>query len=234
MDLNELKVYQFSNKTRMGNNGDGGYVFGVLEHGYDAYFSCGIANEESFTKDFLNTYSLPKDNCYAFDGTIADYPYHYTDKINFVKKNIGSESNESYTNLNEYSLPYNNIFMKMDIEGGEFSWLLSTSENILQKFKQIVIEYHGINDDSWNHHLFQKLDCIRKLNNTHYIIHAHGNNFSQKTNNIPDVLEITYVRKDYFLQNLELNKNPLPIPNIDFPNCNDYTDLDLNFFPFVN
>ena len=47
--------------------------------------------------------------------------------------------------------------------------------------------------------LSDKIKCLKKLNQTHYIMHVHGNNFSEIQNNIPDVLELTYVNKNYLL-----------------------------------
>jgi len=233
MDLNELIVYKFNNKIRLGNNFDGGYVIGELNGQYDAYFSCGIAEEESFTRDFLKTYLIDNKDTFAFDGTINNYPSNYSSTINFINKNINGHNIENNTNLINESFPYNNIFMKMDIEGGEYSWISQISENVLYKFKQIVIEFHGINDNSWNIDLNTKIICLNKLNKTHYIIHAHGNNHSTIKNNIPDVLELTFVRKDYFPYKPDLNSTKLPITNIDFPNkC--FPDYNLNFYPFVN
>ena len=46
--LNYLKVFQFYNKIRLGNNYDGGYVFGDIGNKYDCYISAGVSDEESF------------------------------------------------------------------------------------------------------------------------------------------------------------------------------------------
>jgi uncharacterized Rossmann fold enzyme len=86
----------------------------------------------------------------------------------------------------------------MDIEGGEYPWLLQIDETQLNKFKQIVIEFHGITNDSWGCNYNDKVKCLEKLLNTHYLIHAHGNNYGPVQNNIPDVIELTYVNKNYF------------------------------------
>ena len=48
----------------------------------------------------------------------------------------------------------------MDIEGCEYPWLLSLENSKLQKFKQIVLEFHGINDDSWNTIHLDKIECF--------------------------------------------------------------------------
>jgi hypothetical protein len=121
----------------------------------------------------------------------------------------------------------------MDIEGGEFVWLDSISQNDLNKIKQIVIEFHGVNNDSWNAELNKKIRCFEKLNRTHYIIHAHGNNHAKTHENMPDVLELTYINKRFFTNPPCYNKNDLPLPNIDFPNCIYSPDINLSFYPFV-
>jgi len=228
-----LTVYNFDKKERLGNNGDGGYIIAQLEDSYDCYISAGVSNEESFSRDFINKYQLDKENCFAFDGTINDYPWNYTTNINFIKKNIGSVNDNGNDNLTTFTERYSNIFLKMDIEGGEYPWLLNDSLD-LTKFKQIVMEFHGITNNGWGTPLADKIKCLDKLNQTHYIVHAHGNNFGPVGNRIPDVIELTYVNKSYFGDVPELNKTQLPTPWLDYPNCHNRHDIDLNCLPFVN
>jgi hypothetical protein len=229
-----LKVYNFSKKIRCGANSDGGYVFAELEGEYDLYISAGISNEESFSRDFINKYNMSEYNSFGFDGTIDKYPYQYTKKISFIKKNISNLNDDSNTDLSFLASKYNNIFLKIDIEGGEYPWLLSFNEELLDNFKQIVIEFHGITDDGWNTSYNDKVKCLEKLSKTHYIVHAHGNNHGPVVKKIPDVIELTYVNKKYFESEPELNTTHLPTPELDFPNNLDNKDIDLNFYPFVN
>jgi hypothetical protein len=231
--LNYLNVYYFQSKIRLGNKSDGGYVIGLLDT-YDCYISAGVSDEESFSRDFINYYNMNKDNSFAFDGTIIKYPVHYTNKITFIRKNINSFFNSKNANLLYFMRNYKDIFLKMDIEGSEYNWILNTSESDLLSFKQITMELHGINDNSWGATYQQKVECLRKLSNTHYLIHIHGNNHSGKTNNIPDVIEATFIRKDCFANEPELNKVNLPIPNLDFPCYSLKEDYNLSFQPFVN
>ena len=233
-DLNLLKVYNFDKKCRCGSNSDGGYVFADLDGEYGCYISAGISNEESFSRDFINKYNIKRQNSFGFDGTINDYPYHFTDTIQFIKKNINNFNDDNNSNLSFLTHKYSNIFLKMDIEGGEYPWLLQIDEFQLSKFKQIVIEFHGINDDSWGSNYSDKIKCLEKLSNTHYIVHAHGNNYGSVVNKIPDVIELTYVNKNCFNLVPELNTIPLPITNLDFPNKSDSDDINLNFYPFLN
>jgi len=233
--LKSLEVYDFNinKKFRLGENKDGGYVMGDIGNIYDCYISAGVSTEESFTKDFINKYNIDPFDCFAFDGTIEKYPYDYTKNISFIKKNINSFNDEHNTNLHSLFNKYDNIFIKMDIEGGEYQWLLSLNDEQLNKIKQIVIEFHGINDDTWNSSLNDKIICFEKLAKTHYLIHAHGNNHSKTQNNIPDVIELTYIHKSLFENKPILNKTKLPIHNLDFTN-NGTDDYDLNFYPFTN
>jgi hypothetical protein len=177
---------------------------------------------------------MNKYNSAAFDGTVNNYPYHYTKKITFYKRNISPYKDSKNSNLSYFTNNYNDIFLKMDIEGAEYPWLLSLSEDQLYKFKQIVIEFHGINDDSCNTKLEDKIKCLNKLSNTHYAIHIHGNNYGEVINNIPNVVEITYIRKNSINGEPKLNNTVLPIRFLDFPNNPNNPDFDLNFLPFVN
>lgn len=232
-NLDLLQVYKFDKKTRCGSNCDGGYVLAELDGDYDCYISAGISNEESFSRDFIKKYNMNKNNSYGFDGTINDYPYQYTENISFVKKNIGNINDDKNTNLFYLTDTYANIFLKMDIEGGEYPWLLSIEESQLNKFKQIVIEFHGITNDGWNCKYNEKVKCLEKLAKTHYIVHAHGNNYGPVVNNIPDVIELTCVNKSYFNSVPEFNITPLPIKNLDFVNNTHAVEINLNFYPFV-
>lgn len=236
-NLELLKVYNYDKKIRIGRNTDGGYVIAELDDGkYDCYISAGISSEESFSRDFIQKYNMNKDNSFGFDGTINEYPYRYTKDITFIKKNINGFNDDDNTNLFFLIEKYNNIFLKMDIEGGEYPWLLQLDNTQLNKFKQIVIEFHGITitDNGWNCNYNNKMRCLEKLTNTHYIIHAHGNNFSTVVNKIPNVIELTLVNKKYFNSIPELNTRPLPIKRLDFPNNTGKAEIDMNFYPFVS
>ena len=238
-----FKVYEFNNKIRLGKTIDSGYVIGNLDIDYDCYISAGIGENDEFSLDFMNKYNINKNNSYAFDGTIEQEPLNLRDKITFVKKNIGSINDEKMSNLSYLYDTHNNIFLKMDIEGGEWHWLSSIDENKLIKFAQIVIEfhgltnvsYHGITMHSFNCEYSQKVKCLEKLSRTHYLVHAHGNNCDMVAQNgVPNVMELVYINKNNFDFVPELNTQPLPIKDLDFPNDILYPDIDLNFFPFVH
>ena len=151
-----------------------------------------------------------------------------SDKIAVIKRNIGTNENTKETTLKSIISGHNNIFLKMDIEGynfnmGEWSWLNNLSIDELNKFRQIVIEFHFPNTGKhW--------EQLRKLSQTHYLIHFHANNnnnviYRIDGKMIPSVFECTYVRRD-LLNNPPLNKTPLPREG---DHCNVKTNMDYSF-----
>jgi len=183
------QTYHYSNKIRLGANCDGGYVIADLPGEYDCYLSCGVDCDESFTRDFLSKISVPHLSAFAFDGTITTYPHHYSEDIFFIKKNISPQNSETGTNLNTILRRYTNIFLKMDIEGGEWKWI--NSEIQLDNIKQLVIEFHGTCDDKWGSSRSSKNSALQKILKTHTLIHSHANNFGPTYKKNAQCLEAT-------------------------------------------
>ena len=70
-----------------------------------------------------------------------------------------------------------------------------------------------------------KINLIRKLNETHYLIHLHPNSCCGTTsfNNIevPNVIECTYLRKD-LVASKDIDLSDIPNKALDRPNrCNE-------------
>ena len=232
--LKYFKMYSYPKKIRLGNDYDGGYVIGDININYDCYISAGVSYEDSFSRDFIPRYNMNRFNSFAFDGTINSYPEGFTKDITFVKKNINIFDDKNNTTLYDLLKEHNNIFLKMDIEGCEYPWFSKLPMNYLRKIKQLTVEFHKVNEDSFDAKLEEKIKCWEKICTTHYLIHAHANNWSETiSDNIPCSLEFTYVVKDYFQQPLKLNISELPI-NIDRPNNQQIPEIALNFYPFVN
>jgi len=229
-DYRVLTAYDIPNKLiRMGPKEDGGYVI-ADGFEYDLLISCGIANDIRFEDDFLDSYNI---KCLAFDGTINSFPSH-RNNMEWISKNIGYLNTEKTTNLKEYIQNNKRIFLKMDIEGSEFNWLDSMSEVDLDCFSQIVIEYH------WPFDIY-RMNMLKKLNKTHYIIHIHGNNGRYLYNihnisldyndiDIPEVFEVTYVNKRLFNKPLKKIHKNYPIDGIDYGNHPNQDIKQLEFY----
>ena len=233
--LDALTVYELSNeKIRFGKTNDGGYV--ILDgFSYGAFISCGIGYEESFERDFALQYDM---SCLAFDGTIDCYPNPNT-WTTFTKKNISDVNTENTTNLHSTIEHKDNIFLKMDIEGNEYKWIHSLTKDQLQKFKQIVIEFHFPFDEyRWN--------CLERLNETHWLCHFHPNNHAadcikwEQGNGcrrvgdveVPRIFECTYINKDDVNETITKNKKTIPA-EIDNPNNPKIRDIFLQGYPYT-
>jgi hypothetical protein len=240
--MDNLKLYSPEYPVqRVGKNNDGGYVICNLPGSYDLFISGGVSNDISFESHFLNLY--PSLNCYAFDGTVNSLPTKDS-RITFVKKNLGKDESSETTNLKQYMSSYENIFMKIDIEGHEFR-LLPELENYMSKIKQLVVEIHSPGDIKLHPVYFKGLGDIdhpvmfnmfAMINKTHTLVHVHANNgcMTHTYDNVvlPNVFECTFVRND-FVNAKELNKRPLPL-NIDMRNIPSKPDYSINYYPFVN
>lgn len=239
-DYRVLSTYKIPNKKiRVGPMSDGGYVI-ADGFDYDLFISCGIGTDIRFEDSLLDMHSM---SCYAFDGTIDSLPYH-RNSIEFIKKNVGPYNTKTTTNLKDIIKNNAKIFLKMNIEGSEFNWLDSMNMEELQRFRQIVIEIHSPFD-------IYRMNMLKKLNNTHYLIHINGNNYCDRdiTKNLPsgrtydgtvhirnkmlseiqlpEVFEVTYINKTC-LDSASIEKKEIFFStNLDFPN-NPYAK-DISF-----
>ena len=228
MNSSVLTVYKSPfTKLRLGKDYDGGYIIAEIPNiKYTTLIAGGIETDISFEEDFINKYSDVK--VYAFDGTINNLPKENS-KITFIKKNIGYENTDLLTNIHDIVNANECIFVKMDIEGGEIPWLESLSNEQMNKFEQIVMEFH------WPFSP-REIDAFDKINKNHYLIHFHGNNCCGIINhcgvNIPNVFECTYLHKKYFTTIPELNTDLIP-GILDMKNTNK-DEIYINYPPFVN
>lgn len=226
--IDSLTVYECKNKYRLGNICDGGYVIMDIS-GYDLLLSGGVGGDIGFEKEFTKKYNV---KCYAFDGTETS-GYELTKNepnINYINKNVCPINTNITSNFDFAFETYNNIFVKLDIEGGEFELFNSFNEEQMKKIRQIVVEFHWPNTiEKWN--------ALMKITNTHYLIHYHANNncclmYNINNNSIPAVFECTYIRKD-LLSNPLLNKEVFPT-KLDVKNRKNKLDFLIDCPPWVH
>lgn len=268
MSLEALTVFECPfPKKRIGKANDGGYVIidlpgtssstsGMSEYtfsGYNMFISGGISNDISFEDALLDNY--PDLNCcLAFDGTISSIPSaSNASKIKFIKKNLGSTNGLDISNLEEYIQPYENIFMKIDIEGHEYGLFNSIIENgLMPRIRQLVLEIHTPADIRKHPNYYTNLaafgtsdnvllEFLADIKKTHTIMHLHANNgcathIQDGCVIIPNVFEITLLRND-ILEGIgykwPLNTTPIPSP-LDMPNILGRSEIVLDYPPFCN
>jgi hypothetical protein len=230
MNPSVLTVYQSPfPKKRIGKQYDGGYIITEIPNvHYTTLLSGGIERDISFEEHFIQEY--PNVNTFAFDGTIPNLPKP-NPKITFIRKNIGNENTDTITNIHDIIQDHDDgIFVKMDIEGGEIPWIKSLCTDQLNKFEQIVMEFHTPFSEN-------EIDVFDKINTTHFLIHFHGNNCCGVRNHqdvmIPNVFECTYLHKKYFTTNPALNVSNIP-SQFDMPNIHYLPEIVIDYPPFVS
>jgi hypothetical protein len=118
----------------------------------------------------------------------------------------------------------------MDIEGGEIPWIKSLSDEQMNKFSQIVMEFH-------NPFSNEEIDVFDKINKNHILVHFHGNNCANtiiyKNLTMPSVFECTYLHKKFFVNPPKLNASLIPSP-LDMPNNNVVKEIFIDYPPFVH
>jgi hypothetical protein len=227
-----LVVYQCDKlKTRVGSKHDGGYVIIDDIGDYDFYFGLGVGDNPEFDNQFVSKYNV---SGFCYDNTINNLP-SFDNRLTYINKNIsGVESSDAHTNLEAETAPYKNIFLKIDIEGYEWQWFKHMSDEHMQRYKQIVVEFHDWNTEGTTSE--DKVYVFKRLATHFHLLHAHGNNHGDMKNydgvSLPNVIELTYVRKD-IIPSVKLNSMQLP-SYLDAPCCAYKYDYDLNHYPFVH
>ena len=239
MNPNLVTLYQSPfPKRRIGRWCDGGYVIAdVPDLKYDALFAGGVCDDISFEEGFIE-YQQTKLPVFAFDGTVTELPHSkFQSQIQFIRKNIGEFESDEYTNLHSLFLLHSikfespNIFVKMDIEGGEVDWIRSLKPEHMNSISQFVMEFHnpfGTNE----------IKMFEKINETHLLIHLHPNNVggSRIHNGVyfPNIFECTYLHKRFFNGTATLNQDYIPNDMLDSQNIRQKEDIWMSHPPFVH
>ena len=203
--------------------GDGGYIMiDDFDHTMVAY-SCGIGNDVSWDMDIANKGM----KVFMYDHTISRLPRVHN---NFIFYNFGIGEGSKCLPLGEIKkknghLDNRDLILKMDIEGAEWEVLNDISSDLLYNFKQISLELHDICKWEWRQKI---LKVLQKIRMTHQAVWIHGNNAGQAevANGIliPNLIEVTFVRKDsYLLIDAECD---FPM-SLDLPNLKYRNDFEL-------
>lgn len=221
------------NLIRIGSRNDGGYLIPNILDKIDFCISPGVDKTVLFEKQLLHEYKIKS---YLIDHTV-DENEKFLQEFDFTKKKLGIISNEKETNLEDF---YNkkiinkskNGILQIDIEGDEYKVLLSTSNEILKKFKILIVEFHNLDkiNHKFNYSVINSL--LDKILKNFDVSHVHPNNFSGKINffkdvSIPEIIEVTFLRKDLIKKKSEIKVLPHPL---DARNVINKKDIYLNNF----
>lgn len=207
---------------RYGGDSDGGYLLPDDLEGINTCFSPGV--------DVIASFELDIQNRKGIESHLADYsvegpPMGLTPK-SFVKKYIGAYDSEVYTTMDTWVRGTDDfqsgqdMLLQMDIEGGEYLSLLGVSEEVLKRFRIMVIEIHAV--EGWGDPRFFQMasTLFEKISRHFWVVHHHPNNAAGLVNLggfiAPRVFELTFLRKDRAspLSYCDQFPHPLDRPNI--------------------
>ncbi|MDR7038105.1 NTP pyrophosphatase (non-canonical NTP hydrolase) [Methylobacterium sp. BE186] len=224
-----------TDKIRVGRDHDGGYVMVDDLDGVAAAYSLGISDDVSWDLDLANRGI----EVFQFDHTIENTPVEHP-RLHWSKLGIeGVSSEQEQLDTLTHILARNahrdrtDLVLKCDIEGHEWEMLSHLSSNLLDCFRQIVIEIHLL--DRLGSDAF--LDTLRRgvlaLTANHRVVHVHANNcapyFILGGIPLPSVLELTLLRRDR--RRLEPSDETFPTA-LDMPNAPHLADFQLGTFRF--
>lgn len=189
-----------SRLIRIGGEGDGGYLVPDDLDGIEYCFSPGVADYAPFELD------LERRGVSSF---LADYsvegPPTGLARAHFIKKYIMSKESATAITLGQWIEQYlgqydEDLLLQMDIEGSEYEVFIELQRRDLRRFRIMVVEFHGL------HGLFDRsrvgvIGCVlRKIAHDFHVVHLHPNNFAPMLGKggleVPDVMEVTFLRKD--------------------------------------
>ena len=195
---------------RLGEDGDGGYLIPNDLDKIDKNYSAGVGLLTKFENDLQNKYTI--------DSKMLDFNDIKKNILpknsQFLKKKLSLFSNETQITINDWIDDKDEeIILKIDIEGDEYMNLASITYEKLMKVRILIIELHDLRNLK-NLIFLRNFDkIISKLNHFFYPCHLHINNMSKVKDigglKIPDMLEITFIRKDR-VKNFNLKYSKLP------------------------
>lgn len=201
-ELLKTKLPADKKLIREGGSRDGGYV--MLDDLSDCRvaYSFGISDDVSWDKSMAERGI----DVYMYDHTIEGLPEE-NPRFHWHKTGLAGSYDSSRPELE--TLPRlvelnghaeeQHMILKMDIEAAEWDVFSKLPQGFLGKFDQIMLELHEMD---WPERYHRYAPALEKLNETHQLIHVHGNNCSPylmvKGLVLPHALECLYVSKEKY------------------------------------
>jgi len=204
---------------RKGVNKDGGYVIIDDLSDSDILFSIGVGDNISFDLGCENQVS----KIVLVDDSVPDF-FAPNNNYSLHRKKLGILDDSTSITLDKLlnSYPSADYILKIDIEGDEWKILSSLSTKTLNKFRQIIIEFHSIFDLP---ELGAKQKTFSQLLSTHLPVVAHPNNIGgyQVIGNqlFPNVLETTWLRRNSYEFMKGINSRVLDLQKPNDPEKSD-------------
>jgi hypothetical protein len=202
------------NKIRIGHMSDGGYVIADLPHAPKYAYSYGSSDNIVFENGIYEKYGTKS---YTYDHTINGIT-NKPEYIKFKKEGVAhcktQDCDTIQSHMSENGTDQQRLLLKIDIDYAEWPVMYTCDIETLKKFDQIAIELH----------FFQiapemMLGALEKLDSCFKIIHMNPNVFPINPYldiEFPKVIELTYLRKDLFDSDIEIDMDSVyPDPVLD-------------------
>ena len=187
---------------RLGPKGDGGYLVPNDLEGIGVCLSPGVGPESRFEKSCLERGM----QVFMADASV-EKPKQNHSEFHFLKKFIGIINSGDYITMDSWAQSciqpaqkQDDFLLQMDIEGAEYLVLANISEQLLQRCRIIVVEFHQL-QRLWSEDFFRVAAAVfEKLLQSHTCVHIHPNNHQKVEVKdgiaIPKVAEFTFFRND--------------------------------------
>jgi len=232
---------------RFGEDHDGGYL-SCVDHmapgDVKAAYSMGVEGHDRWSEDVHESFGVPVfqydctvekaaqdcDNCKFFQACLKgnNGKGGFAGKTSWTLKEAVMKSGQK-----EEELPPRSLLMKMDIEGAEWPTLRTSSTRTLTKFRQILMEFHDLGDESRHEEM---LNTMRKLQASGFkVVHLHGNDFTRpyKKNgySIPSALEVSLDAMVDTMDSCLVDETRDPLDQTNRRKVRDGHDLPLAHLP---
>jgi len=218
-------------KIRVGGHQDGAYIMLDDFQGVETAFSLGIGPNVDW--DFEMAERGVSVN--QFDHTVNCSPRRH-DRFHFHKRMIAavpSDGAETLLSMLEYAVTHRpqSSILKIDIENAEWEVFAHATPDVLEKFSQILCEFHALEYLHLDYHWELALKCLYNLKRQFEVIHVHANNSAGITyiegHPLPFVIEVTLANRARY--DTQPSKETFP-GSLDRPNDPQKADYNLGRF----
>ena len=199
---------------------------GAIVHCYDHTVSLRTALQYSIGQ-LLRFAVLFRPAAWRGIFTWIDYKRFFRASGTHFRQRIWSDNQNNSATMDDVFRrlpPECSVFVKMDIEGGEYLVL----EDLLRHSNDIVamaIEFHDVDADPERFNA-----AVAQIKRDFYVVHIHGNNLGGKTSfNFPVALEMTFLSKRFFPSSPPPSRLTYPVAGLDHPNHPRFPEFTFEF-----